>query len=157
MCDYQLRVIHVKKLNLLWKNLLVTHFKETLCEYKFEFPSVVELRTSEPHFVTQMEFNPHLTRLTYLYPTDTEDYIEDFLENMKSIPNLRYLRIDGTLRQTKSLGEIRLDHPKLTTFCIRSVDKADENIVITKDCVSLKDFELLCTNQKKLRIEAPNI
>lgn len=51
-----------------------------------------------------MEMNPMLLRLTYLYPAFIEEYIEEFLHNIKAIPNLRYLRIDGTLRQERSLG-----------------------------------------------------
>lgn len=39
----------------------------------------------------------------------------------------------------------------------RSVDKADTDIVIGEECVSLTHFELIGTIEKKVQIHAPNI
>ncbi len=79
------------------------------------------------------------------------------METLGNYPGLSSVCIDGFLVKEKSLGRITLDHPQISRFTVRNADKADEKIMITSNCIRLKQLELLHTDRKKLVIEAPNI
>lgn len=79
------------------------------------------------------------------------------MPEMLKIPNLAYLKIDAVYVNEHSLGEIKLNSPKIRSFCLRCVDKADDVITIGEGCENLQTFELRGTLEKKVVVKAPSV